>query len=76
MKNFAPPRHIVWSTDRLDLVDPFQHRWYLRQVLMHGRAADIAGLRLDDVARELDHLELPPDIDRLWRVFLERHADR
>jgi len=35
------PRHIVWSTETLNLADPFQRKWYLRQVLMHGRAQDI-----------------------------------
>lgn len=76
MKEFSPPRHIVWSTDRLDLADPFQRRWYWRQVLIYGRAADVAGLELGEVARELDDLDLPADIDGLWRAFLERHAYR
>ncbi len=76
MKDFAPPTHIVWSTDRLDLTDPFQRRWYLRQVLMHGGATDIAALDFAEVARELDELHLPTDVDHLWRVFLKRHAYR
>ena len=71
------PRHIVWSTDALDLSDPFQRTWYLRQVLMHGRAEDIRALDLDEVARRLDDLDLPPAIYDLWRRFLEmRHAAR
>lgn len=76
MKDYAPPRHIVWSTDRLDLGDPFQRRWYLRQVLMYGRAADVARLDLAEVAADLDALNLPAELDRLWRRFLERHALR
>jgi hypothetical protein len=74
MKGFTPPHYIVWSTDRLDLADPFQRRWYLRQVLTHGRASDIAELDLAEVARELDALALPADIDRLWRRFLANDA--
>jgi DNA topoisomerase IB len=71
------PRHLVWSTDTLDLSDPFQRTWYLRQVLMHGRAEDIRALDLDEVARRLDDLDLPPAIYDLWRCFLEmRHATR
>jgi hypothetical protein len=71
------PRHLVWSTDTLDLSDPFQRTWYLRQVLMHGRAEDIRALDLDEVARRLDDLDLPPAIYDLWRYFLEmRHATR
>jgi len=42
-----PPRHIVWSTDLLDLSDPFQRRWYIRQVLLHGRTEDIRTLDLN-----------------------------
>jgi hypothetical protein len=42
-----PPRHIVWSTDQLDLSDPFQRRWYLLQVLTHGRAEAIRSLELE-----------------------------
>jgi hypothetical protein len=39
---FRPPNYIVWSTDRVDLSDPFQRRWYLQQVLTHGRLEDIS----------------------------------
>ena len=67
MNRIHPPRHIVWSTDTLDLDDPFQCRWYLRQVLMHGRAADIRALDLDEVARQLDDLDLPPALYDLWQ---------
>jgi hypothetical protein len=70
-RNF--PRYIVWSTDRIDMNDPFQRRWYLRQVLLHGKAQDIRELDLDDVEQELDSLDLPAEIDRLWRGFLEYH---
>jgi len=38
MSVIHPPRHIVWSASHLDLSDPYQRRWYLRQVLAHGRA--------------------------------------
>ena len=69
--NNTLPRHIVWSTDKLDMTDPFQRRWYLRQVLLYGRAEDIRLLDLDEVESVLDELDLPPDIDRLWRTFLE-----
>jgi hypothetical protein len=73
----AYPRYIVWSTDRVDLNDPFQRRWLLRQVLMHGLAADIRRLDFDEIERELDNLHLPPEIDSLWRVYLEqRHGGK
>ncbi|HZD57956.1 MAG TPA: hypothetical protein VE136_14595 [Anaerolineales bacterium] len=75
LENF--PRHLVWSTDRLDLTDPFQRRWLLRQILTHGKEQDIRDLDLGEVERELDHLDLPPDIDNLWRRILGvRNANR
>ena len=33
MTIFAPPRHLVWGTDRLDLADPFQRK------MIRGKAA-------------------------------------
>ena len=74
-KVIHPPRHIVWSTDRVDLADPFQRRWYICQVLLHGRAEDVRTLDLDEVASQLDDLNLPPHMHRLWRRFLETRAN-
>lgn len=77
MHRFHPPRHIVWSTDTLNLEDPFQRQWYLRQVLLYGRAEDIRTLDLDEVAMVLDDLNLPSHIHRLWKMYLEsRHVER
>ena len=70
MVNIQPPRHIVWSTDQVDLADPFQRRWYLRQVLSHGRAEDIRKLNLREVQLELEHLDLPAEVYSLWKSFL------
>jgi hypothetical protein len=71
------PRYIVWSTDQIDPQDPYQHRWLLRQVLVHGRAEDIRNLDFDEIELELDLLNLPVEIDSLWRQFLEhRHAQK
>ena len=66
-----PPRHLVWSTDTINLRDPFQKRWLLRQTLTHGRAEDICALNLVDIKREFDQLELPKEIESLWRRYLE-----
>ena len=66
-----PPRHLVWSTDTIDLSDPFQNRWLLRQTLMRGRAEDVRALDLEEIRRELDQLNLPKEIESLWRRFLE-----
>ena len=66
-----PPRHLVWSTDAIDLSDPFQKRWLLRQTLMHGRAEDVRALDIEEIRLELDQLDLPKEIDSLWRRYLE-----
>jgi len=73
MTEVHPPRHIVWSTNQVDLSDPFQRRWYLRQVLTHGRAEDIRSLDLEEIRRELDELDLPPEVYSLWKSFLISH---
>jgi hypothetical protein len=65
------PRHIVWSTDKLDLRDPFQKRWLLRQTLVYGTAKDIRALDLGEIKKQLDDLDLPKDIESLWRRYLE-----
>jgi hypothetical protein len=65
------PRYIVWSTDRLQLDDPFQRRWLLQQTLTHGRAEDIRKLNLNEIALELENLILPEEIYSLWKRYLE-----
>ncbi len=69
-----PKRYIVWSKREIDLNDPWQRRWYIRQVLCHGRAEDVAELDWDEVRALLDELDLPPEIKRLWENYF-RHVD-
>ena len=77
MTTLRPPTYIVWSTDQVDLSDPFQRRWYIQQVLTHGRAEDIRTLKLDEIAAVLDEISLPDDVRSLWQRFLEfRRAQR
>jgi hypothetical protein len=71
MTTLRPPTYIVWSTDQIDLSDPFQHRWYIQQVLTHGRAEDICALNLREIAAVLDEIILPEDVRNLWQRFLE-----
>jgi hypothetical protein len=68
-----PPAYIAWSTDQIDLSDPFQHRWYIQQVLTHGRAEDIRLLKLEEITAVLDAIILPEDVRSLWKRFLEIH---
>jgi len=77
MTTLHPPTYIVWSTDHVDLSDPFQRRWYIQQVLTHGRAEDIRALKLDEIVAVLDEIILPEDVRSLWQRFLEsRHVER
>jgi len=72
-----PPTYIVWSKDQIDLSDPFQRRWYIQQVLTHGRLEDIRTLNLDEIAEVLDEIVLPEDVRSLWQCFFETyHAAR
>lgn len=72
-----PPVHIVWSTDEIDIDDPFQRRWYIQQVLINGRMEDIRRLDLNEIASILDELSLPEDVRSLWvNYFKVRNADR
>jgi lysyl-tRNA synthetase class II len=64
-----PKRHIVWSKKEIDLSDPFQKRWYIQQVLMYGRAEDIASLDLNELKTILPQLILPPGIRALWENY-------
>ena len=67
----SAPRYIVWSIDRLQLDDPFQRRWLLKQTLTHGRAEDIRKLSLNEIALELDNLNLSDEVYSLWKRYLE-----
>jgi len=43
----------------------------LRQILMRGRAEDIRALELDEIRQAIDRLDLPKEIESLWRRYLE-----
>lgn len=62
-------RYIVWSKKEIDLNDPWQRKWYLKQVLTYGRAEDIAGLDWDEVKSVIDELDLPSDVRNLWKSY-------
>ena len=62
MSDIHPPGHTAWSTNEIELSHPFQRRWYLRQVVTHGRAEDIRVLDLTEIEHELENLDLPPEV--------------
>jgi hypothetical protein len=67
-----PPCYIVWSTGEVDLNDPFQRRWYIRQVLLYGREQDVRQLDKAELATLIDELRLPEPIYQLWKRYLSR----
>jgi hypothetical protein len=71
-----PKRYIVWSKRELDLSDPWQRKWYLQQVLIHGRAEDVSALDWEEVRRILPDLDLPPEIRSLWERQFARDTEK
>jgi hypothetical protein len=64
-----PKRYIVWSKREIDLTDPWQKKWYIKQVLSHGRAEDVAKLDWEEIRLSFSELKLPADIKRLWEDY-------
>ena len=64
--------NIIWSTKKeLDPNDPWQRKWYLKQVLMHGRAEDIAELDWDMLKGLVAEMDLPKEVGRLWENYFD-----
>ncbi len=68
-------RYIIWSTDALDLTDPWQRRWWIQQVLVHGRAEDVAALDWEEVRQLLPALDLPPKLRQLWEEYFAHASE-
>ena len=69
------PIHIYWSAKgpvEVDLADPTQKRWWVRQVLTHGTMADVCSLDLRDIEEFLPDLHLPGPVRALWRDYFAR----
>lgn len=64
-----PKRYIVWSKNEIDLNDPFQRKWYIKQVLSYGRTDDIRALDWEEIKEMLPELDIPPHIRRLWENY-------
>jgi len=71
-----PKRYIVWSTNKeIDLNNLWQKKWFIKQVLTHGRAEDIAELDWNEVKRLLPELNLPERVRNLWEDYF-KYAER
>lgn len=64
-----PKRYIVWSKRSIDLNDPFQKKWFIKQVLTYGRSEDIANLAWKEVNDLLPEIELPKYVRKLWEDY-------
>ncbi len=65
-----PKSYIIWSTNReIDLDNPIQKKFYVKNVLMYGLAEDISKLDFDYVKNILPELDLPKEIKSLWENY-------
>lgn len=72
MDNIA---HIVWYADlnKLDLKDPWVRKWWIQQVLTHGRLEDIKKLDFAEIRKLLTSLHLDSKIRTLWEDYFRMH---
>ena len=63
--------HIVWyaDLDKLDLKDPWLKKWWIQQVLIHGRFENISHLDFNEVKKILPSLRLTKRIKSLWEDY-------
>jgi hypothetical protein len=64
-----PKRYIVWSKNEIDLTDSWQRKWYIQQVLNHGRAEDISQIDWEEIRSLMRELNLLPAVRRLWEDY-------
>ncbi len=69
--NLLFKKYIFWSVkpEKLDISEPWTRRWYLKQVLTYGKFKDIACLDFEEIKSSLDKMDLPKEIDQLWRHY-------
>ena len=78
MKSLPAPPHVIWSCDpsRLDPDDPWTRRWWITQVLVHGRWDYVKALDWDEVRQLLPELRLPERVRGLWEYYFAHVASR
>lgn len=64
-----PKRYIVWSKKEIDMNDPFQKKWYLKQVLLYGKSEDIRNIDWNEIKTLLPDLDLPSGIKKFWENY-------
>ena len=68
--------YIVWyaDLDKLDLNDPWVKKWWIQQVLIHGRIEDIKKLDFDEIKKLLPALHLDSKIKSLWQDYFKSYG--
>ncbi len=63
--------YIVWyaDLDKLDFKDPWVKKWWIQQVLIHGRIEDIKRLDFDEIKKLLPVLHLDSKIKSFWQDY-------
>ncbi|MBW1690625.1 MAG: hypothetical protein DRG87_10880 [Deltaproteobacteria bacterium] len=64
-----PKRYIVWSKNEIDLEDPWQRKWFIQQVLSHGRSEDVAQLDWEEISKVLKEISLSQEVRNLWEDY-------
>ena len=52
-----------------DLEDPGHWKWYIQQVLTHGRSEDVARLDWEEITVFLGEISLPREVRGLWENY-------
>jgi hypothetical protein len=66
-----PKRYIVWSKNEIDLEDPWQRKWYIQQVLTHGRSEDVIQLDWEEIGIIFSEISLPHEVRSLWEDYFD-----
>ncbi len=66
-----PKRYIVWSKNEIDLEDPWQRKWYIQQVLTHGRSEDVIQLDWEEIGMFFREISLPYEVRSLWEDYFD-----
>lgn len=70
-------KYIVWyaDLDKLDLKDPWVKKWWIQQVLIHGRLEDIRQLDFSEIKSLLSNLYLNYEIKSLWEDYFNANIN-
>ena len=73
MKTIKREKQIFWDYDlsKIDLSNSEAKIWYLNRKLMFG---DLAGIKISDIKKYLNRLDISPSLRELLSNFLKSNA--